>query len=349
MASDLDYLAARLHGRRSSMAEGERLDALCRIRSLPDFTRAIFPERDFGTVGDFQRQLVEEVIRELSGLPAHLSREQARLVEWMLTRLEVENLKVLLRACITKVPLEEVTEHLVFLPRQTVAQVEALRSAGSPVDFARLLKLGPLRKSLEDAVRQWGEDARPFFFEAALDRGYFQELLARFRLLSSEDREETGAVLCQEVDIFHLMLVLRGKFNYGLTADPLLPLHVPGARISRSCFAAMLNDTDPWVAVGRAVMRALDPLPFEGSPGEGSALIPVAALESLAWRRFLRLANSAFRRSHMGFGAIIGYVAIRRLEVANLITISEGIRTGMSADAIRARMNPRTDLEAASV
>ncbi len=348
MTSDLDYLAARLHGRRSSMAEGERLDALCHIRSLPDFTRAIFPDRDFRAVGDFQRQLVEDVIRELSSLPTHLTRAQARLVYWMLTRLEVENLKVLLRACITKVPLEEVTEHLVFVPRQTAAQVQALASAGSMVDFARLLKPGPLRKSLERAVKEWGEDARPFFFEASLDRGYLHELLARFSLLSGGDREETGAVLCQEADIFHLMLVLRGKFNYGLTADPLLPLHVPGTRISRSCFAAMLSDSDPWVAVGRVVMRVLDPLPFEGTPGE-AASISVAALESLAWRRFLRLANSAFRRSHMGFGAIIGYVAIRRLEVANLITISEGIRTGMTADAIRARMIPRTDLEAAYV
>jgi len=331
------------------MAEGERLDALCRIRSLPDFTRAIFPERDFRAVGDFQRQLVEEVIRELSGLLAHLDRARAHLVDWMLTRLEVENLKVLLRACITKVPLEEVTEHLVFLPRQTAAEVKALTGAGSPVDFARLLKLGPLRKSLENAVKEWGEDARPFFFEAAMDRGYLHQLLARFRLLSGGDQEETGAVVCQEADIFHLMLVLRGKFIYGLTADRLLPLHVPGARISRSCFAAMLNDTDPWVAVGRVVMQALDPLPFEGTPGDGSTSFPVAALESLAWRRFLRLANSTFRRSHMGFGAIIGYVAIKRLEVANLITISEGIRTGMAADAIRARMIPRTDLEAVYV
>jgi vacuolar-type H+-ATPase subunit C/Vma6 len=51
----------------------------------------------------------------------------------------------------------------------------------------------------------------------------------------------------------------------------------------------------------------------------------------------------------MGLGAVIGYAGLRRVETANLITLSEGIRTGMTAEAMRARMIPRTDLEAAYV
>jgi vacuolar-type H+-ATPase subunit C/Vma6 len=51
----------------------------------------------------------------------------------------------------------------------------------------------------------------------------------------------------------------------------------------------------------------------------------------------------------MGFGVVVGYVALRRLEVANLITISEGIRTGAGEDVIRARMVPRVEREASHV
>ena len=69
----------------------------------------------------------------------------------------------------------------------------------------------------------------------------------------------------------------------------------------------------------------------------------------LAWKRFLRLANRAFRRSHMDLGAVVGYAGIRRVEVANLISLSEAIRTGMAAEVIRARLIPRNDLESADV
>lgn len=349
MTGNLDYFVARLHGKRSTMAESDRLDSLTRVRNLQEFTRAIFPEREFQGTADFQRQLIEELAREFSGFPGHLDRAEKHLIDWMPARLEAENIKVLLRACIARISLEEVMERLVPLPGQTPAVVESLARAPTLTDFVALLPFGPLRKGLEKAIRDHGEDARPFFLEAALDSGYFQELTGRLAILSSRDRQEVEGVICQEADIFHLMLVLRGKFNYGLAADQLLSFHVPGTRISRAVLAAMLDDHDPWIAVGRSVMRAIDPLPAEGVLSESSSAIQIPFIEDLAWRRYHRLANTAFRRSHMGFGVVVGYVALRRLEVANLITISEGIRTGVGEDVIRARMVPRVEREASHV
>jgi hypothetical protein len=54
--NDLDYLAARLHARSSRMAEGERLDALCNIRSIPERGRAVRLEMDCQPAADFQRR-----------------------------------------------------------------------------------------------------------------------------------------------------------------------------------------------------------------------------------------------------------------------------------------------------
>jgi vacuolar-type H+-ATPase subunit C/Vma6 len=42
----------------------------------------------------------------------------------------------------------------------------------------------------------------------------------------------------------------------------------------------------------------------------------------------------------MGLGAAIAFTALRRVELANLITISEGIRNGMEPAAIRRRLIP---------
>ena len=344
IAHDLDYLAARLHARRSRMAEAERLDALCRIRGLPELFHAIFPESEFKGILDFQRRLLYELIDELSGLSAHMSGPEAGLLDWTLVRFQVENLKVLLRGCLTRAPMEELYRHLVPLPGELVLDNEGLATAASPEDFVRLVPRGLLRENLEKALEIYRDNPRPFFFEAALDRGYFQGFVAGMERLSQEDREIVGPMVYQEVDIFHLMLVARGKFYYNLTPEVLRPLHVTGSRVTPALFAAMLNDPDLSVSAGRVGQRVLDAGPFEEGLKDGSMTIDASALESLAWKRFFRLANLAFRQSHMGLGTIMGYVGLRRVEVANLITISEGIRGGMAAETIRGRLIPRTNV-----
>ena len=343
MAHDLDYLAALLHARRSRMAEAERLDSLCRIHSLTELFRTIFPESEFKGVLDFQRRLLYELIDELSGLNAYMSGPEAGLLDRMLVRFQVENLKLLLRGCLTRAPMKELYEHLVPLPRELALDNERLATAVSPEDFVRLVPKGLLRENLEKALGIYRDNPRPFFLEAALDRGYFQGLLVGMEKLSQEDRENVQPMVYQEVDIFHLMLVARGKFYYNMTPEVLRPLHVTGSRISRALFAAMLNDPDLSVSASRVGQRTLDGGPFEEGLKGGSMAIDASTIESLAWKRFFRLANLAFRQSHMGLGTIMGYVGLRRVEVANLITISEAISSGMTAEIIRGRLIPRTN------
>jgi len=93
----------------------------------------------------------------------------------------------------------------------------------------------------------------------------------------------------------------------------------------------------------------IDTVAFERGTNGGSKAADTSALEGLAWKRFFRLANFAFRQSHMGLGAIMGYAGLRRVEVANLITISEGIRNGMAAEKIHGRLITRTDGEVTHV
>ena len=205
------------------------------------------------------------------------------------------------------------------------------------------------RRWLRKAAVIYHEQPRPFFLEGALDCGYLQELLARTELLSGEDKRLIKPLTLQEVDTFHLMLAVRGKLHYGLTADRLLPLHVRGSGISSEEFAAMIAAPDLVTLAGHAVGRAMDRLPTQQQTGAEPVTLEPARLEALAGNRFLRLANRAFRQSHMGLGAVAGYLGLRRVEVANLITLSEGLRIGVAAGEMRARLIPSAELERAYV
>lgn len=339
---DIDYLAARLHGRRSRMAEEERLDALCRIRTLPELFRTLFPEADIKGIVDFQRLLVQELIGELSTLRACMACPGSDLLGRILVRFQVENLKVVLRACLSRASAEIIERYLVSLPADLGLNIAGLSTAESLPGFVRLMPAGLLQENLERALALYGDNPRSFFFEAALDRGYLQGLIAGVEELPREDREIIGPMAYQEADIFHLMLVARGKFYYSLTPTLLGPLHVHGTRIPGGLFAALLSGPDLSTSISLVAERVLDVMPSRGGDRDKLPTFNGALVEALAWKRFVRLANLAFRKGHMGLGAVMGYAALRRIEVANLITISEGIYRNMAPEIIRGRLIPRT-------
>jgi V/A-type H+-transporting ATPase subunit C len=349
LINDLDYLAARFHGRRSRVAEAERLDALCRLRTIPELAAAVFPDAKLQTSAEFQRRTVEDSLSEFSHSLRYLNETGSDLLAWMLVRFQVENLKVLLRGFLDHAPIEGLQEHLIMLPADRALDVNELLAAETLERFVDRLPREMPRKALRLALDHYSGQLRPFFLEAALDQGYFQELLARAGRLSDADREVVAPIIEQEVNMFLLMLAVRGRFGYGLTPEMLLPLHVRSRGIPTGRFNAMLTVPDLRTAAAFAVGRVIDALPPEHEAGETSRALDAAELEALAWKRFLRLANRACRRSHMGLGAIIGYAVIRRVEVANLISLSEGIRAGVAPESIRARLIPRHDEEVAYV
>jgi vacuolar-type H+-ATPase subunit C/Vma6 len=327
------------------MAEAERLDGLCRIRNLSELFCAICPEAELQGVTQFQRLLVSELADELYEFLPFLSGPGADLLRWMLVRFQVENLKVLARQSFTGSSPDKARAHLVPLPGEFSLNIQDFSQTESLEDFVRLIPKGPFRESAGRMVRVARDKTKMFFFEAALDRAYFEGLVARADRLAPEDNELVRAIVCQEADMFHLMLVVRGKFHYRLSTEMVQPFHVAGTMISRGLFAAMLNDLELDVSVGRVSERVLYGMPFQQGPCDGSKTVESFALEGMAWRRFLRLSNMAFRKSHIGLGTVMGYAGLRRVEVANLITISEGIRGSMSPEAIRAHLIMRNNGE----
>lgn len=341
--NDLDYLGAAAHGRRSRMAEGARLDAWSRLQRLGDLGGAICPGVALRSAADLQRHLTQELVRELFDFAAAAGPPRASLLHWLLVRFELENLKVLARGLAGNLPVRQLEQHLLTLPWQSARRVRTLRSVRSVDELFDQLPAGLPCAWLVKTWKATRGLPQPFYFEALLDSGYYRELLARQASLGAHDREIIAPLLSQEVDIFHLMLALRGNFHYGLAPERLLPLHVPGTGLCRRRFAAIAGAGDLATAAGFAVGVALDALPVDGTPSD------LTAVEALAWARFLRLAGRAFRQGHMGLGELVAYAGLRRIEVANLITLSEGIRAQLPVADIQARLIPARVREVAHV
>lgn len=338
---DLDFLVARLHGRRQDLAEGERLDVLCRLRTVSELSRVVLPQSRCTTARDLQQELIVRTLGELTEFAEQLPGSASRLIQWLRVRFQMENLKVLARVFATRRSLEAARDHLVTLPADLELDAAALAAADSVESFAAAVPQPLLRQGLKRAAEIFAESPKSIVLEAALDRAYFSELLCRSRALSRDARRDALALARRETDVFHLVLVARGRFTYRLPPEQLGWFHVKGSALSARRFQRMLSADNLWAAAGQAVGVAIEQLPQRApEEGENGGDLDPAILEPLTWNYYLRLARRIFRRSHMGLGAVVAFAAIRRIELANLITLSEGIRLAIEPETIRRRLIP---------
>lgn len=345
-SSDLDWLTARLHARRSRLAEGTRLDELCRSRTLSELGRNAFSSaKEFTRTAEFQRRLIRDLVQEMSGCCDRLNGDSRQFIRWLQTRFQLENAKVLLRGFLNRTPPDGLRPHLVDLPAELALDFAGLTGAKTLPDFIALLPSGPPRKSLENFISRPNDPPSGFLVEAALDAGYFQELLRLAGRLPGGEREIVQPLISQEVNMFQFLLVARGKLHFSFNSETLHPLLVTGGEWLRLLQSAPDTLTAAQIAVGVVI----DELPASLRSGDGKTSPDLSAIEALAWKRFLRLANSTFRRSHLGEAAVAGYFGVRRIEIANLITLSEGIRLGVNTEKLRSRLVPQTYMEAAHV
>jgi len=146
--NNLDYLAARLHGRRSRMAEAERLEALSHLQDVCELGRAVYPNSEYHSALEFQRRLAQDLLQEICGFLRHLEGPGGELLAWMLVRFQVENMKVLLRHFIHRTPLEREGGHLLSLPPDLALDAQGLGAAVSLEEFTERLPSGTPRRSL---------------------------------------------------------------------------------------------------------------------------------------------------------------------------------------------------------
>lgn len=310
-ADDADHLAARLHGRRSRMAEGERLRALCALESPRELGQALFSGAGAASSTEVQARLAQDLAAELSALGAGMGGARGAFMLWLAARFQAENLKIALRALSSGSGAEEAAGLFIALPAALAGYGPSLLSFETPQELAGALPAGPLRAGLERACSLYHDLSIPFFYEAEIDRAYFGELLARAAAIPGPGRAPAESLAGQELGIFLLELASRAAVYYGLGKKELLGLYVEGPALSRRKFAALLE----------AAPELAGPAPAE--------------LEAGGWALYARLANRAFRRAGAGFGVPAGYAALRRVEAANLATVSEGLRLGVPAGELR--------------
>jgi len=324
---DFDFIQAKIHGLRSRVYELERLDELCDLRTLAQLWHRLYPQAEPADHHALQRRLLADHVGTLETVRQHLPDRFTPFFTGLMRRFQVENLKVVLRGWRAREPLERVAPLLAPLSAEFALPARALLEAPALADLLALVPLPELRAAGEKATAQHDETGETFFVEIAFDAAYYEGLLARHRQLPGAHRRATEALVRLEVAAYNVLCLFRLRLNYGLPYEeacdllaPLAPLPLPLERTYEGAdFADMLE----------LVPRQL--LPRDAA----EAVRDIGGLERALWERLLQVANRQFYRSTADLGGIVAFCTIKRIELANLIRVVEGVRYGLGTQAIR--------------
>jgi V/A-type H+-transporting ATPase subunit C len=272
-----------------------------------------------------QRSLIaayERVLHTLGGAPQ-------RLVVEMLRRLEVDNLKAILRGLARGAVPDEVRALLLPLGRHSRLPVDRLLSVTNVGAAVAALSDLPVGRVLRDALPRYERERSLFPLEVALDLSYYRQLWATAESLAGGDREDALRLLGTRYDTTNVDWMLRYKVVYGLSAVEIYNYALPyGRRIDdrviRQAGAA------PDLA---GLIDAL-PEPYRGLLAPLAGTRELWSLEVTLNRLLQREARGALTGYPFHIGTMLGYLWLKEGEVHDLEAILEGKRLGRSPEGI---------------
>jgi vacuolar-type H+-ATPase subunit C/Vma6 len=319
-----DFIIAKVRGMRSKLFEGNRLAALADSKSLPELFRRVRPGDTFEGHLAFERDLLADQIRELDRISRHLSGRVLQLVRWLLVHYELENLKVALRAYVSKKTVAEAEAVTAPVPAWLALPMSRLFDAPDLRRFAAQVPVEEFREAMLQAIEADKAPDSPTI-ETALDAAYCRRLLQ----LSDGTDEWIRKLAAFDVDLRSLSFVLRSKFNYNLPLSEIRPSIVTSGLYLTPDFVERLY-------AAHDLAQAINALPSDFFPREKwRGILSLQQLDEALLLQQYRLAARCFLESIVAIPAVVAYCYIKRIEFANLVRVTESVRHSL----------PRADVE----
>jgi V/A-type H+-transporting ATPase subunit C len=353
--SEFDYGNARLRARKARLLPRRTLEGLAEAGSLQGLLTAL--------TNTVYRQAVEAALVRLTGMDAlaealrhdlvatlgnvrrFFAGRAGELAALTLRRYDLHNVKTVLRGLARHIPANEILAST--LPVGDLGLADLTQLAGV-ADFRMAIDLlatwrTPLAQPLlELRARRPGADVPEM--ELALDRWHVHSALEVARAANEEGRPLLQALML-EADAANILTalrligvpekaaILRQRFGTeDVTALFVGPGHVPFALLAQVAHQASIAQAVQILAqtpYGALLAQALESYTSSGR---------LSAFERALAQRQLQHAASLIAHDTLGIGVLLGYVALKTNEVANLRVIAQGLWLGHKPDRIRAEL-----------
>jgi V/A-type H+-transporting ATPase subunit C len=255
--------------------------------------------------------------------------------EELLRRLEVKNLKALIRAQ-AAAARTGTTEAVHVYPVEDYfkRRLSRLVDAKSLADLIAQVE-SPYHEVLEPVFPEYEATQRLLVLENALDAELLGSIWAKLERLGRVDEALVRRIVGTEVDIVNLMTLLRCKAE-DIPVSTMRRYLMPFAYTLD--FAADVMDE---VEEAENVAAAIRALPATEYKDVLSKALPVyeserrlLPFEDALWRQFFGTVRRTLKGYPVNIGTIIGFLYLKELEIRNLSTIAVGKSNNLPPDEL---------------
>jgi len=250
-----------------------------------------------------------------------------RLVHHFYQRYELENLKVILRTICYNLQAESAQKLLLPVTKYATFSANELLAAKNITELIERLKGSWYYEPLENSLYRFENEGETFPLEMALDLSYYKHLWEIISSLVRKDKKIAKTLLGVHLDALNIVWIIRFKESYRFSPEEILNYtlangrHISKKVRKRLAYSISVND----------IIENLEGTPYKYFL-QGMNDPEIGYIKLLKY--ILKLVKSNWSRYPFQIGTILDYIIFIEMELRDLITITEGIRIGISKENI---------------
>lgn len=252
--------------------------------------------------------------------------EQAFLRQYLL-RLEVDTLKVLIRAVHLHHPWERIEPYVLSLPGIATIDPRALATAHDLGDLVARLAGSAYGAALHAALHRL-QEAGPFALEVAVELDYYERLWMTVDTLASEDRARAQRLLGVLFDILNLGWIARYRDASGLSPEEIMNYTLRQGRWLTLTVRRALAEAPSPAEPARAWDAALARTPYARLLTDLQTVGFDAASAGL-WRFLAAEAQHMLSGYPFHIGVPLGFLLAQEIEIRDLQILLAGKAIGV--------------------
>jgi V/A-type H+-transporting ATPase subunit C len=284
-----------------------------------------------------ERALIENLIEAYLKIIKNSPRNAEKYLALYLSRFEVENIKVLIRATNAKLGMEQKLAKIYFTPEDYFRNhtlIEEAAKASTIKQMANVLQDTIYEYAMNMGLQSYEENASTVCLDVLLDKVFYEKLYESFENLPQKEKPHAYFYASTDNDSFTLMTLLRGKLlNYDANW---LRLAVPHNNfdLSAETIEALLTASDFEAALKIILRSHYAKFFFEKNTPEET----IANAEKNFKKAIFQHAKASKIVESFNICATLVFMTQKETEVQNLIALSLGIESAISLEEIQSRL-----------
>lgn len=331
------FINAKIRGMKSRLFDEERYRHLMDTTQLDALVKALI-ETDYGhelsELGSGEAEITD-VVKALDKnliaayktvLKFFTPKKENAFISHLISRLEVENLKIILRGKFKGIGPILINDALIPVNGLSNIDYERLIESRDIEEFVSDLGPTPYGQPLKQVLPLFMRERRTALLERPLEESYYFNVYSSLESLKGYDETVMRTYLGTIVDCFNIMGTLRYRIYYEVPADTVKEMVLPMKfRLTKTEAESLVNATE------HDYMDIVADTYYGRLVGSYKSL---PELEMGLNRIMAAAARKALSGSPFNIGTIIGYLALKELEVSNIKCIAEGKRHNLPEEEI---------------